>query len=91
MKFELEASPDELDEKGEDLLRSLYELLKYSAPDTADLLEKALQTKEQELRTPVLRTIQRKTKDTYNKSCIKLVAQIIQILGDDLTDLDKDK
>ena len=80
MKFALEATPEELGEKGEDLIRSLRDLLQYSAPETAELLEKALPTKEPNLKFPVLRGIYRNTKKEYQAMCERIVNGAMEII-----------
>ena len=78
MKIELTATPDELEdkEKAEKLLRSLGELV----DPLEDILEKALPRKEQVLKYPVLRELQKKTEDAYARRVEWMLKDVGKVL-----------
>ena len=80
MKFRLEADPDELREKADKLLKSLHNELIGTAPDVAEKLEKALPRKEPVLKYPVLRELQKKTAEEYERTLKRMNKEIGKVL-----------
>lgn len=80
MKLRLDATPDELQTKSGKLIKALSELLRPAAPDLSEILEKALPAKEQELKYPVLRELQRRTQKLYEKHIQKMLQEIGTVL-----------
>lgn len=84
MKLRLDATPQELAEKGERLVESLGELFRSVNPDLAEALEKALPRKESELKFPVLREIQKKEEAEYERQMKLMVKDIGKVLDKSL-------
>lgn len=80
MQFRLDATPDELEEKSGKLVEELSDLFRAVSPELSELLEKALPPKEQELKYPVLRALQKKTQDLYAKHMKDMLAVIGKVL-----------
>lgn len=80
MKLRLDATPDELQEKSGKLIKALSELLRPAVPDLSEILEKALPAKEQELKYPVLRELQKRTQKLYEKHVQKMLKEIGKVL-----------
>ena len=78
MKIELTASPEELtdEDKARKLLKSLGELVE----PIEDILEKALPQKEQVLKYPVLRELQKQTEDAYAKRVAWMLKDVGKVL-----------
>ncbi len=76
MRFHLEAEPDELEAKSDELVKALGDLLLPVAPELASRLEKALPRKEQALKYPVLRSLQNQTQDIYDKHLKRMIQRI---------------
>lgn len=80
MRFQLEATPEELEQKSFDLIRQLSGVLSPVVPDLAEHLEKALPRKEQALKYPVLRALQKQTKEIYADHLQRMQAEIAEVL-----------
>ena len=80
MKLELVATPEELKEKGDKLIKSLSDLFQPVSPELAEYLEKALPQKETELKYPVLRELHKRTKEAYEKQLKLMVKDIEGVL-----------
>lgn len=76
MKLRLEATPEELQSKSAELIKALSEML----PELAESLEKALPRKEPELKYPVLRELQKKTVEAYEKTMLAMVKAVGKVL-----------
>ena len=84
MKLRVDATPEELEEKAPDLVKAMIELLRPASPDMADVLEKAIPSKEQELKFPVLRALQKQTEVAYDKQMDKMMEDIGKVLDKSL-------
>ena len=81
MKLRLEAdSPEEVRAKSRELIKALRDELAEAAPEVAEALEKALPRKEQELKYPVLRTLQKKTSEEYDRTLTRMLLDIGRVL-----------
>lgn len=80
MRLSVEATPKELEEKGEQLIRALVEAVSPFSLDLAENLEKALPEKEPALKYRVLRDLHEHTKVEYRKTLDKMVAAIGRVL-----------
>lgn len=95
MKLHLEATPEELVEKGESLVETISDLLRPASPDLASALEKAIPRKEAELKFPVLRELQKKTEKEYERQMGLMLKDIGKVLdqsvkkSEDDSDLEK--
>ncbi len=65
MRLRIEATPDELADKSESLIKALADTLAPVAPDLAERLEKAIPKDTPKLRQPALREIHEITSKTY--------------------------
>lgn len=80
MRLSLEATPTELNEKGEQLIRSLMETVAPLSLELAERLEKALPEKKVKLRQRALRDIHEQTKAEYRKTLDRMVEAIGKVL-----------
>lgn len=80
MRFRLEATPDELLEKSDQLLEALHDAVAEVAPDAADRLEKALPRKESDLKFPVLRELAKRTSTEYERLTGSMLKEIGKVL-----------
>jgi hypothetical protein len=80
MRLRLEATPEELREKGEALIGELAKSLAPLDPDLAQSLEKALPRKEQGLKFPVLREIAKRQGEAYDKLLKRMLKDIGKVL-----------
>lgn len=80
MKLHVEATPQELLEKGTSLVKSIGNILRPVSPDLADALIKALPKKESELKFPVLREIQKQTEAEYEAQMKLMLKDIGKVL-----------
>jgi len=80
MRFRLEATPEELRDKSDKLIRALVGELADTAPDLSEALDKALPRKEPESRFPVLREIQKRTTEEYERMLNRMNREIGQVL-----------
>ena len=80
MKFRLEAEPEELEAKGEELLKALRDGLADVAPGIAEHLAKALPRKESSLKYQVLRELKDKTSAEYERTLKRMVSAIGKVL-----------
>jgi len=81
MRLQLEATPDELTEKGEDLIRSLVRQVAPFSPQLAETFEKALPARKVQLRQRVLREIHEKTKIEYQKTLTRMMDDIHKVIS----------
>lgn len=82
MKLRLEAAgPDEIRAKSHELLKALREQLVEIDPELAEALEKALPRKEQELKYPALRDLQKITTEEYDRTLTRMLADIARVLA----------
>ena len=95
MRFRFEATPEELWDKKESLVKALSQQFQPIDSEIADALEKALPHKEPSLKFRVLEDIRKRTSDTYQQLMDKMVADIGKVLdgktvlGSDLAALAK--
>lgn len=80
MKFRLDATPEELEEKSEKLIKTLSDVFRSAVPDLSESLEKALPPKEQELKYPVLRDLLQQTTDIYEQHMQDMLKAIGKVL-----------
>lgn len=80
MRLNLEATPTELAEKGEDLIRALMETVTPFSLELAESLEKALPEKRPNLKYKALREIHARTKDEYRKTLARMTEAINRVL-----------
>jgi len=76
----LEATPGELVEKSEKLVRKLRDLFWATSPELAESLEKALPRKEQDLKYPVLRELKKQTAEIYDQHMQAMLKEIGKVL-----------
>lgn len=81
MRLQIEAEPNELEEKPVELVKALFEVVQSFAPELADQLSKALPRKEPELKYPVLRELQKRTAEAYSKHMQKMLKEIGLVLN----------
>jgi len=82
MRFQIEATPTELKQKSMNLVRQLSHMFAPVAPELSEILEKALPRKEQALKYPVLRALQKQTRDLYQEHLDRMVAEISEVLDE---------
>jgi len=82
MRVRLEATPQELSEKGEELIKALAHELYPVSPELAETLEKALPEKEPALKYKALRDIHKITKDEYEKTLERIHLDIAKVLAE---------
>lgn len=80
MRLELKATPRELAVKSEQLITELASLLEDVAPNTAEMLSKALPPKEVTLRYPVLHDLHKQTSALYQAHMSEMIAKIHKVL-----------
>jgi len=80
MKLRLEATPEELEAKGDQLLKALANELEPHAPDLATALEKALPTQEVTLKYATLRGLQEQTVQMYARTTTAMLRDIHKII-----------
>ena len=80
MRFHLEATPSELWTKGEALLAELAKAFSGINPDLAEVLEKALPPKEQDLKYPALRGLKAITTKEYEATLKRMLADVGKVL-----------
>lgn len=80
MRFRLEATPDELLEKSDQLLKTLHDAVADVAPDAAECLEKALPRKESDLKYPVLRELAKRSSAEYERLTGRMLKEIGKVL-----------
>lgn len=80
MRFELQASPEEIREKAGLLLDRLSAMFSAEVPEISDSLEKALPAKEQELKYPVLRALAERSRDLYQHHVTLMLEEIEEVL-----------
>lgn len=82
MRLQLEATPEELNEKGEQLVRSLVQQVAPFAPELAETLEKALpDAKERvQLRQRSLRELHERTQAEYRKTLTRMMDDIHKVI-----------
>jgi len=80
MRLQLETTPAELAEKGEDLLKALVGALRPVDSELAERLEKALPHKEDPLKHPALAGIHARMHDAYAAQIDRMVREIGQVL-----------
>jgi hypothetical protein len=76
----LEASPEELEQKGHALIKALAAEVRLYAPDLAESLEKALPPPDQVLKYPVLQQLADKTREEYARALERMVGEIGKVL-----------
>ncbi len=84
MKFELEATPEELRTHGRRLLGELEKTLSPHHPELAQSLRKALvpPAPSLQLRDPTLRELHDRATARYQRGMTRAVLEIMEILGD---------
>lgn len=80
MRFRLEASPEELEQKGNALIKALAHQVRLAAPDLAERLEKALPPPEQTLKYPALQQLADHTREEYARTIERMVDAIGKVL-----------
>ena len=80
MRLRLDATTEELNTKGEDLIKALVESLTPTNPELAESLEKALPQPRPRLRYKALRELQEKTEENYRKMLDSMVKDIGKVL-----------
>jgi hypothetical protein len=75
-----EASPLELQEKRDQLVKALIEQFQLLDPDLSEVLEKALPHKEPALKYRAMEQLRKKTREEYVKTLDKMVAAIGEVL-----------
>lgn len=84
MKLKITATPNELAEKSEQLVRQVSALLRYANPELSESLEKALPTKEPVLKYPVLQELLQITQDSYEKHLKLMLDEIGKVLDESI-------
>ena len=80
MRLQLETTPAELADKGEDLIKALVGALRPVDGELAERLEKALPPEEPALKHPALRGIHARMRDAYRAQVDRMVREIGQVL-----------
>lgn len=80
MRLELQASPEEIREKSGQLLERLGEMLSSEVPEIAEMLEKALPKKEQELKYPLLQELAARTRELYAHQLDLMLQEIADVV-----------
>lgn len=80
MRLHLEATPEELGTKADELIKALVDEFHVADPDFAERLEKALPPKEPSLKYPVLRELHKQTSDAYNQMLKDMLGAIGEVL-----------
>jgi superfamily II DNA or RNA helicase len=80
MKLRIEATPAEMVEKSEDLVRALSNRLAPFDPHLADILEKALPYPEPDLKYPVLQHLKEQTSKLYKEHIEAMLGEIGKVL-----------
>ena len=78
MKLQLEATPEEIQERASDIVKALEDIIAEHAPDVADALVKALPQKSPEMHYPALKHLQQQSEALYGS----MMAQMIDKIGD---------
>jgi len=84
MEFRVKATPEELAEKSEDLIKAVLEVIQSVNPGLVENLEKALEPGGRQWRYPVLRALHEKTAALYGKQVDLMLADIGQVLDQGL-------
>jgi hypothetical protein len=84
VKLSLDATPEELDTRGPDLVGALSRALAPHAPELADALSKALPPKERTLKHKALRDLHAKVKHRYAQQLERMNAEIAALLDGEL-------
>ena len=84
MKLNLDATKEELSERGDELLDALAKAVAPHAPELADALQKALPPKEQELKHKALRQSHDKMRKRYKLMLDQMNAEIAALLDGEL-------
>ena len=82
MRIKIDATPDELNEKGDALIKALMHSIAPVCPELAEQLEKALPEKPPTLRYRALRDIHEITKKEYQKTLEAMHLDIARVLDD---------
>jgi len=80
MRLELKATERELAEKSTELVSQLEALFRNVAPDTAELLRKALPEKAVTLRHPALHDLHKQTSVLYKDHIDRMLAAIGRVM-----------
>jgi len=80
MRLSVEATPSELESRGDELLRALMDTVSPLAPELAAKLEKALPPKTPALKYKVLREIHARTQEAYRKTLTQMTEAIGRVL-----------
>lgn len=80
MKIRLEATPEELRERADELVTQLSKALRAHAPEVAERLEKASSPKEVELRHRALRDMHQRAQKLYQMQMDRMIDDIGQAL-----------
>lgn len=81
MRIEINATQKELAEKSTEVLSKLESLFQNVAPDTAEMLNKAMPEKKVELRYPVLKDLHKQTALLYQQHLDDMVNQVNKVLN----------
>lgn len=84
MKLNLDATREELSERGDELVDALAKAVRPHAPELADALQKALPPKEQELKHKALRQSHDKMRKRYGVMLDRMNAEIAALLDGEL-------
>jgi len=80
MRIEVKATPQELVEKSTTIIHKLEELFQGIAPETAELLHKALPSKEVTLRYPMLHDLHKQTSVLYMEHIDRMLGDIDKVI-----------
>lgn len=80
MRIEVKATPQELAVKSTEIIHKLEELFRSIAPDTAEILHKALPDKEATLRYPVLHDLHKQTRALYMDHIDRMLGDIAKVI-----------
>ena len=90
MRLRIEATPDELADKSEALVKALADAIGPMAPDLAEALKKALPKAPVELLQPALREMHKVTRREYEKRLKWMLKDIGKVLDRSLAKADPD-
>jgi hypothetical protein len=90
VRLRIEATPDELANKSESLIKALADAIGPAAPDLAEALKKALPKETVKLIQPALREMHEITRKEYEKRLKWMVKDIGKVLDRSLAKADPD-
>ena len=80
MQFTLDATPDDLETKGDELIKSLMQAVYLHNPELAERLEKALPEKKVELRDKPLQQVHKRTAQAYKEMLEEMTGAINKVI-----------